>query len=112
MEKFLVKTIINGIVVVSLLMWFTEATFVGAALTAVVLSTIAYLAGDQLILRATNNTIATLADAALAFVFIWMVSFFSNWNLNFTELLVIVLVLGLVEFTFHRMLGRVGNPAR
>ncbi|MDT2236399.1 hypothetical protein P7H16_09180 [Paenibacillus larvae] len=29
MNKFLIKVLLNGIVVIPLLMWYTEATFVG-----------------------------------------------------------------------------------
>lgn len=96
----------NGIVVVPLLMWFTEATFWGSLLTAVALSAVAYAIGDQLILRASNNTTATLADAAIALLFLWMVASFANWTLSFAELLTIVVAVGVVELIFHRQLGR------
>ncbi len=109
MNRFLIKTVINGLVVVPLLLWFTEATLIGSILASVALSTIAYVLGDQMVLHATNNIIATLADVALAFAFLWMVSYFADWALNFTELLVIVLVLGIVEYVFHRNLRRMDN---
>jgi hypothetical protein len=106
MNKFLLKTLLNGIVVIPLLMWFTEANFWSATFAAVALSTIAYFIGDQWILRATNNIVATLADAVLAFTFFWMVAYYLNWTLAFSELVTIVLLLGVVEYIFHGMLGR------
>jgi membrane protein HdeD len=103
--KFIIKLIVNGIVVVPLLMWFSQATFFQAVCTAVVLCIIAFLIGDQWILRTSNNTVATIADAVLALVFLWLVAAFMNWDLSFTEILVISLVLGVVEAIFHRFLG-------
>lgn len=103
--KFIIKLIVNGIVVVPLLMWFSQATFFQAVSTAVVLCIIAFLIGDQWILRTSNNTVATIADAVLALVFLWLVAAFMNWDLSFTEILVISLVLGVVEAIFHRFLG-------
>jgi hypothetical protein len=101
LTKFLWKTAADGIVVVSLLLWFTEATFWGAVLTSVALSAIAYLLGDRIVLPASNNIIATVADGLLAFLFLWLVAYFSNWTLTFTELTAIVILLGFVEYVFH-----------
>ncbi|WP_139490850.1 DUF2512 family protein [Brevibacillus dissolubilis] len=106
MGKFWRKVLLNGIVVVPLLMWFTEATLLGSLVTAVVLSAIAWLLCDQLILRVTNNTIATLADAVLAFAYLWAVAAFADWSLSMGELLIIVALLGVVEFFFHGYLER------
>jgi membrane protein HdeD len=105
LQKFIVKLVANGVVVVPLLLWYTEATFWQAAVTAVILSGIAYLLGDQLILRVTNNTVATLADAALAFVYFWSVASLMDWTLTFGENLMITLILGVVEAVYHRYLG-------
>lgn len=106
LNKFLIKLLLNGIVVIALLMWYTEATFVGAATAAVILSAIAYVIGDQLVLRYTNNTTATIVDAIVAMFYLWLVARYANWSLSAGELLMIVIVLGLVEIGFHRFLGR------
>lgn len=104
MGRFLVKWIVNGIVVVTMLMWFTEASFWAAFITASILCIIAYLIGDQLILRASNNTVATIADAVLAIVYLWLVADAMKWHLTTGELLGIVAVLTVVEVIFHRYL--------
>lgn len=109
--KFWIKLAFNGIIVVPLLLWFTEATAIGAAAAAFALAVIAFFAGDQMILRVSNNLVATVADAVLAALFLWVVAFFSNWTLSFTELIVIVALLGLVEIVYHRMLGRMDKEA-
>jgi membrane protein DedA with SNARE-associated domain len=112
LEKFIVKLVANGIFVVPLLMWLGGASFVGALITAVVLCVIAYLLGDQIILRSSNNTVASLADAVIAFVFLWAVGYYMRWTLTFAELLTIAVVVGIVEAFFHRYLGMRDVKAR
>jgi hypothetical protein len=104
-QKLWIKVGLNGVFTVPLLMWFTEAGFWGAAVTSVLLSVIAFFVGDQLILKASNNTAATLADAVLAFFYLYLVADYMNWSLGMGELLTIVAVLGMIEAVYHRMLG-------
>ncbi|MFD0714134.1 DUF2512 family protein [Paenibacillus sp. GCM10027626] len=92
-------------------MWLTNATFWEAALASLVLSVIAYYAGDQLVLRSTNNTVATLADAVLVFVYFWVVAYFLNWDLSIGGLLIITAVLGVIEVFFHRYIAGGGKKA-
>ncbi|MEW9668635.1 DUF2512 family protein [Ammoniphilus sp. 3BR4] len=74
-------------------------------MAASILSVIAYLIGDQLILRISNNIIATVADAGLAWIYFWAVASMMNWSLTWGELGIITLALGVVGFIFHRQLG-------
>lgn len=110
--RFIVKLVINGIILVPFIYWFTEATIWASIVTSVGLSIIAYLIGDQLILRTSNNLIATVSDAILAAVYLWAVSAFMNWNFSFGEMLFTVVVLGVAEFFYHRFLGRVDEQER
>jgi hypothetical protein len=105
MGKLLLKILLNGIVVIPLLLWYSEAAFWSAAITAVALSIVAYFVGDQMILRASNNMTATIADALLAFAFLWLVAEMMVWSLTFTEITIIALLLGVVEFIFHRIIA-------
>lgn len=105
MGRLIRKLLMNGIVVIPLLMWFTEATFLSSLIAASVLSVIAYLVGDQLILRMSNNIIATAADAGLAWIYFWAVASMMNWSLTWGELAMITLALGVVEYIFHGQLG-------
>lgn len=105
MGKFWLKMIINGIIVIPLLYWFTEASFAASLITAAVLCLVAYALGDQIVLRMTNNTVATIADAVLAFLFLWAVASVMKWSLSFWELIVIVAILGVAEFIFHSIIA-------
>jgi membrane protein HdeD len=104
MGRFLTKWIISSIIVVPLLMWFTEASFWGAFMTASVLCILSYVIGDLGILRASNNTVATLADAGLALAWFWIVADFSNWSLSGGELLALTIAVAAFEAIFHRMI--------
>lgn len=100
--KFILKWIVNGAIVGSLLIYYADVTYVMAALTATLLTLIAFFVGDQLILRSTNNAIATVADAVLAFVFLGAAAYTMNWDLNAGEILIITLILGVAEWFIHR----------
>src|SRR5690349_20762950 len=109
MNRLAIKLLLNAIIIVPLLMWFTEATFWGSLLTAVVLSLIAYVIGDQMILRVSNNAVATIADACLTFIYLWLVAAWADWSLSITELVIISLAVGIIEMVFHRQLGLMDN---
>jgi hypothetical protein len=104
--NIVIKLLLNGFVLVPLLLWFTDATWIGAVLTSVIFSGIAYLIGDGFVLRAANNTIATAADGVTALIYLWAVAYFAGWGLSFNELIVTVLALAVVEAIFHALIGR------
>ncbi|QQE76345.1 DUF2512 family protein [Brevibacillus composti] len=112
MNRFLLKLVLNGIVLIPLLYWFTEITIWQSILASVGLTIIAYFIGDQFILRASNNLVATISDAILAAVYLWAVAVIFNWDLNLGEILFTVAILGIAEFFFHRILGRIDQPDR
>jgi hypothetical protein len=101
MLTFLTKLVLNGVIVIPLLLVFTNATVMQATLSAIILCIVAYLLGDLVILRRTNNTIATFADIALAYMFFLIVGNAFNWTLSGIELLALSLAVGVVEMVFH-----------
>lgn len=103
--KITFKLLLNGAIAVTILLWLTRATFWEAAIASVVLSVIAYLGGDQYVLRISNNTVATLVDAVLAFVYFWVVASLLRWNLSIGGLIFLTLFLGVGEAVYHRFLA-------
>ncbi|WJH36574.1 YndM family protein [Paenibacillus sp. CC-CFT747] len=103
MMRFLSKTIVNGILLVILLRYLAEADLITAAFTAVVLSVIAYLAGDQFVLRMTNHTLALIADALLAFAFLWLAARYFQWPYSYAEILMTVVILTAAEALYHKL---------
>jgi len=100
--KFLFKWVLNGIIVTLLTAWYADTTYLAALLAASVLSVIAYLAGDLFLLPNTNNTVATIADFALAAVYLGIVAYLFAWNLSFGEILIISALVAWAEWLYHR----------
>lgn len=104
--KFLLKWLVNGAIVVNLLVFYADVSFINAAITATALTIVAYFIGDQMILRATNNGVATVADAMLAFIVLWLAAMLMDWDLSVGENLIITALLGIAEWFIHRYVFR------
>jgi hypothetical protein len=102
MLKFLLKWIVNGAVVALLLIYYADVPFIEAAITATAITIIAYAVGDQIILRASNNAIATIADFGLGFFILWAASDAMSWDITIGEILMISVVLAIAEWVVHR----------
>ncbi|WP_088070623.1 YndM family protein [Gottfriedia luciferensis] len=80
-----------------------DMAFRNVFMITLVLGIISYIIGDLLILPKTNNTIATIADAVLAFVIIWyMGSKLTYGGSMFKPALISAIVLGVFEYFFHK----------
>ncbi|MDQ0116204.1 DUF2512 family protein [Paenibacillus harenae] len=102
MIKFLLKWLINGAIVVAFLTYYADATFWNAAIAATALTVIAYLVGDQFILRTTNNLFATICDFLLAVVYFGALSYVFDWELSWGETFFLAVLIGVAEWVFHR----------
>jgi hypothetical protein len=100
-SKFFWKAFLNGILVVPFLLVFTEASLTQALIAALTLSIVAYVIGDQMILRLMNNGIATVADVGLSFAFLWMAASFMDWSLSFMEMAIMSVAVGVIEYFIH-----------
>jgi|HigsolmetaAR204D_1030405.scaffolds.fasta_scaffold01543_8 hypothetical protein len=109
--RFLVKFVFNAIILIPFLYWFAEVSMLTSAIAALGLTVIAYL-GDRLILRASNNTVATLSDMLLCFVYLWAISAWLNWPLSWGENLFTSVVIGITEMFYHRFLGKVDKDTK
>lgn len=107
--KFILKWLVNGAVVSLMLMYYADVPFITSVITATALTIIAYFVGDQLILRATNNAVATFADAMLAFMVLWIAAYAMDWNLSLGEILIISVILAIAEWVIHRYIFRAGS---
>ncbi|MFD2333463.1 DUF2512 family protein [Cohnella sp. GCM10020058] len=100
--KFVLKWLVNGVIVTTLLMYYSNASFLGAATTATILTIIAYMLGDQIILRSTNNAIATVSDGIMAYLLVWIAAYAMKWTISPGEILVVAVITGIAEFFIHR----------
>ncbi|MGG1574505.1 YndM family protein [Fictibacillus sp. NRS-1165] len=72
-----------------------------------VLAIVSYVVGDLFFLRVTNNTVATIADFALAFVILYLM--IDNMTIEddvFSASLIGSIAITAFEIFFHRLLGR------
>ena len=86
---------------------FYDMSFGNVLSISVVLTLASYLIGDLLILRRTNNTMATISDFALAFLVIWLM----GENLTYGDSLVMPALIAaagiaLFETFFHKYVAR------
>jgi hypothetical protein len=80
-----------------------DMAFRNVFLISLVLGVIAYIVGDLLILPKTNNTIATIADAGLAYLIIWyMGSKLTYGGSMVTPALISAIGIALFEIFFHK----------
>ncbi|OAS13375.1 DUF2512 family protein [Paenibacillus oryzisoli] len=112
--KLLLKLVINGIIIVPILMYLTDATFMGALSATYTFSLVTYIVVDQLFLRLTNNMAAVLADMLLTYAFFWIVErHFYDWSLSFTDMTIVAIAYGVMEFFLHTYFqkdkGRIGR---
>ncbi|KZL91780.1 DUF2512 family protein [Clostridium magnum] len=99
----LIKFVMTAIVLEIVLYMLTELRFTSILYIAAAVTILAYIIGDLLILRATNNTVATIADVGLALATIYMFNFL--WNattISFTNALICAVVIGVGELFFHK----------
>ncbi|AEI39477.1 DUF2512 family protein [Paenibacillus mucilaginosus] len=106
--RFAVKLLMNSAVLIPLLYLLTEgAASPGQLVTAAgLLTVIAFVIGDQWILRESNNGLATIADMGLGGLYFWGVSRYYDWNLSMSDLLILAGMLGVVEFMYHVILQK------
>jgi hypothetical protein len=101
--KFLAKWVLDSSVMALLLYHYVAGiTLLTALIVSTIFTVIAYFVGDQLILRASNNTVATLADGVLSIVFLWILGSLLGWDLSAREILTISAILALMEWVVHR----------
>ncbi|PLT30490.1 YndM family protein [Peribacillus deserti] len=89
---------------------FNNFSIFDVLVISILLTAVAYVLGDFMILRRTNNVMATAADFGLAFLLIWLLS----RNLTFQDNLVsasffAALGVTLFEYVFHRIIPRSAN---
>lgn len=102
MFKLLLKWIVNGAIVVSFLMYYSNATFGTAAVLTTGLTALSYLIGDQMILRATNNGFAAACDVVLTTVYFGLFSSLLELGLSWGEAAFLGLLVGVAEWVLHR----------
>src|SRR5690606_17799522 len=113
---FFIKFVMITAVLLIVLTWIFDVSFVDTLIISLGLTAIAYLMGDLLIFlnagkaddQSTRNTIATVCDFVLAFLVIWYVGQLISGTMAemVTPALVSALVLAAGEWFFHIYMDR------
>lgn len=99
----LIKFAMIAVVLVAILSFLTSLYFGDILYIAGTVTLLAYVIGDMLILRMSNNTVASIADAGLALLTIYMFNYI--WvihKISFTDALISGVVIGVGEWFFHK----------
>jgi len=109
-SAILVKFAMTTIVLEIVLYAFSGLSFWSILGLSLVVTLISYLIGDLVILPATNNLTATIADIILVLVTIYIANFlWYTKELSFFSALIAAVVLGAGEWFFHKLIDRKTN---
>jgi hypothetical protein len=113
LAAILTKFVIVAIILEVVYKLMTNLSFGKILMIALAVTAISYLIGDLLILAISNNTIATLSDAVLAFVTIYLFDYVATFgSITITNALIAAVVIGIGEWFFHKYMVRYIYPDR
>lgn len=109
-EALILKFIMVAVILELVLMNLTRLTFGRILILSLVVTVAAYVIGDMLILRFTNNTVATIADIGLALLVVYLFNIiYVNAGISFLTALLSAVIIGIGEWVFHKFLARLLN---
>lgn len=112
-KAYLLKLLIITVILEISLNLLTALTFGHILIISVAVSLLSYFLGDLLILSATNNTTATIADAGIAFFTIYMFNFWRYFApIGFYDALFSAIFIGIGEAFFHKYVASRVFPDR
>lgn len=102
-SALLIKFIMVAVVLELIFSMMTNLTLGNIIIISAAVTVLSYVIGDLLILPATNNSVATFADAGLSLFTVYMFNFLWNTReISFIDSLIAASVLGLGEWFFHK----------
>lgn len=109
----LFKFVITAIVLEILLGVLTTLSFGEIITISAIVTILAYLLVDLIILSASNNSVASVSDAALSFVIVYLFNYVPGYGIiNIGAALISAVVLGIFEWFFHRYMVKTVYPHR
>lgn len=99
----LVKFLMVAIILEIALGLLTDLAFSQILIVSLAVTLIAYIIGDLLILRFSNNTVSTISDAILSFITIYGFSLMENYrDIELLDAVICAVVLGIGEWFYHK----------
>lgn len=106
-SALVVKFLMTAFILEVSLLLLSDLSFGRILFLSLLVTFISYLVGDMVLLPATNNAVATIADMILNTIIIYLFNFI--WNINeitFIASLISGILLGIGEFYFHKIIDR------
>lgn len=107
LKALVVKAIMIWAIVWIILSLLYDVAFIDSTMVGVLIVMALYVLGDLVILRKFGNIAATIADAGVAAVILWLFLSMRDYNDDLLMLVLIPTVLiGVGEFFFHKWLWK------
>ncbi|HWT27135.1 MAG TPA: DUF2512 family protein [Mobilitalea sp.] len=101
--NLLIKFVMVAVILEVVLLILTRLTFGRILWLSLIITVVAFLIGDLLILPASNNIVASIADVGLALVVIFIYNYYwTTTRISFVNSLVASVILGVGEWFYHR----------
>jgi len=85
----------------------TDLTFGQILWLSLITTVLSYAIGDLVMLPLSNNTIASIADAMITFVALYMANLWLDYSrVGIVDAILSAVILGVGEFFFHRLVHR------
>ncbi|MFD2705024.1 DUF2512 family protein [Salibacterium lacus] len=98
-----IKAVLTFLILLAVLLPFGGYPFWNIAGLALIVTGTAYIIGDLFILKATNNTVSTIADIGLCTLVIWFAGpFILKGPVPFIAALISGVLIGAGEWLFHK----------
>ena len=106
-EALVIKFIMVSVILELVLLYMTRMTFGGILIVSLAVTIVSYLIGDMLILRYTNNFVATLADLGLTALTIYLFNFiYYRPEISLYDAIIAAVIIGVGEWVFHKLVFR------
>ena len=106
-SALVVKFLMTAFILEVALLLLSDLSFGRILFLSLITTIISYLIGDMVLLPATNNAVATIADMILNTIIIYLFNFILNINdITFIAALISGILLGVGEFYFHKIIDR------
>lgn len=115
--KHIVAIVLKFIVVLVLLeillSLLTDLTITQILVISAAVTLISYASGDMLILPYSNNAVATLCDAILIFLTVWLFNYVPYYSfIGVGDAVICAVFLGFIEIFFHKYVASAILPNR
>jgi uncharacterized protein (DUF2062 family) len=106
-SALIIKFIMTAVILEIVLNIMTDLTFGQILWLSLITTVLSYAIGDLIMLPLSNNTVASITDALIAFVVLYMANIWLDYTrVGIVDAIISALVLGVGEYFFHKYVHR------